>query len=130
MQATVDGVRWRLHFEHTPPALRKSKGNVKAVTLCSIEQYEMIGEGETRMEGWRVLGANTTSCGRKDRFTKEQGRQFAMIRTLRAVDLPKPVKAKLIEAYIKSGNRFMCHDLWAKGFDSLYDCVFRTGVKV
>ena len=77
--------------------------------------------------GWRVIGSAGTRCGRKDNYRKEQGRQFSMVRALKGADIPKPVKAELITAYIRSAKRYrrnVCLDMARKGVSNLYDAVF------
>ena len=123
MQATVDGVRWRLQFEHTPPELRQEGKHRKAGTICRVEYYSK--ETAPAREGWVTVSNRLAWCGRKDKFTKEYGRQFALVRALRVAPVTKPVKAQLIRAYLTSGQRPLCEDMAHRGYKSLYDCVFQ-----
>lgn len=105
MQATVDGVRWRLRFRHddlgkvpkfknegeyeewlrrTTAGLKRRKGH----TLCFVEVYEVYG---SEIQGWIPESVGATKCGRSEsRFDKEQGRQFSMIRALRELNEKLP----------------------------------------
>jgi hypothetical protein len=125
MNTTIDDVKWRLRFRHTrkPPAT-----GIHGVTQCWVEVWEKHVE----LEGWfSVPGAyGETRCGRRDNFTREVGRQFAMVRALRGLLVKdtafKPHIAALLLAYAKSSpsGRLMCDDLFMRGFKSLYDAVF------
>lgn len=111
MLTTVDGVKWRLRFHHH--RLVRGKGGS---TRCSIEQW-VRANTSSETEGWLTHTEGVTICGRKDNFTKETGRQYALLRALQTSGLGKATKAALITAYLKSGNhdqRTMCDDLWRK----------------
>lgn len=123
MQTTIDGVRWRLRFRHTRPP------NGQSSTQCFVEVWEKHAE----LEGWfsapGVYGE--TTCSRKDNFERETGRQFALLRALRAglklSMITQQIASALIHAYALSGGkrqRLLSHDLTLKGFRSLYDAVF------
>ena len=125
MMTVIDNVRWRLRFHHTqkPP-----KSGKRGVTQCWVEVWEKHVE----LEGWfSVPGTyGETSCGRRDNFTRETGRQFALVRALRAAlqkgSIDKTTASALIHAYVQSApkGRVMCDDLLLRGFRSLYDAVF------
>lgn len=153
MQATIDGVRWRLRFQHQGNRVpkfadqaelqawvrRQRKSRRNGSTFCFIEIYEDLVE----VHGWRPVFSDFTFCGRGDAFQKEQGRQFSLIRVLRSwatfslegldplsddykakLKATRRVQSALIAAYVESGNRKLCRDIHMKGFVNIYDAVF------
>ena len=126
MQTSIDGVRWRLRFRH----IRKPVGSgFRGTTQCFVEVFEKHVE----LEGWfSVPGCyGETSCSRRDQFDKETGRQYALIRALRAGleknAITKQIASVLIHTYAVSAGkrqRLLADDLLVKGFKSLYDAVF------
>ena len=125
MQTTIDGVRWRLRFRHVRAVGTKGQPS----TQCFVEVWEKHVE----LEGWfSVTGVyGETTCSRKDNFEKETGRQYALLRALRAGlvkgAITKQVASQLIHSYAVSGGRkprLLADDLSLKGFRSLYDAVF------
>jgi len=117
LQTTINGIRWRLCFRHgiSKPG-QKTKKSRRGWTECTIESWTG--------GAWTQQSNGFTSCGPGDNFRKETGRQFALVRALRALKVPTAVKTSLITAYIKSGNREVrqqSDDLFFRGFRNLYE---------
>ena len=79
-QVEVDGVEWKVYFEHSRDVAEYAKGQFKGGTLCYV--YSEGGPNESE-PGAQFFNAMSTCRVRESCFDKNKGRKVAMGRLLR-----------------------------------------------
>lgn len=72
MKITVEGVSYRITFEHD---------RHHACTLCAIEK---LREGEDKRWVQEILGAGVAACSPHDHFNRAIGRKISLARAIQA----------------------------------------------
>lgn len=95
MKVTIDGVIYRIWFEHHPE-LQIGHGDQNATTIARIA--EDVGDGAWSVSGW-------ATCSPKDVFSRRVGRKVALARALKYGGFTQPQRTQVWKQLFEKGMK-------------------------